>query len=101
HNVAAADRAALSACNKARKSGTSPCKLAARVLPKGYQSRALTLSQDATSGFTRLYKLDRGARAMAISPTTGAWGIGASDADAIRACKGDRALKDCKVVVRD
>ena len=36
HGVAAADAAALAACDAKRRAGTRPCRIGARVVPRGY-----------------------------------------------------------------
>ena len=102
HTTRAADAAALAACNKVKKSSSSDCRLAARVLPKGYKARELTLSYDATEGFNRVYRKQRGAKSFAISTTSGAWGLGATDAEAIASCNQDAGrATDCSVVIKD
>ena len=101
HSTQAADAAAIGACNRARK-GNRSCQIAARVLPKGYQSRALTLSLDATAAFNRTYQRKRRSKSFAVSTLTGAWGMGDSDSAAIASCArtAERA-SDCAVVIRD
>lgn len=97
HSPESADAAAIRACNKLRSRGAPACRLAARVVPKGYAPRPLTLSVDATAAFERTYRRMRGPKAFAISRATGAWGVGESDAAAIRACR----VQDCEIVIRD
>ncbi|MBT8459259.1 MAG: hypothetical protein KJN60_06310, partial [Boseongicola sp.] len=46
HTVDAADRAALAACSAAKRASSGACRLAARILPPGYQKRAISLSLD-------------------------------------------------------
>lgn len=102
HSVAAADAAAIAACNATRAAGTRTCEIAARVLPRGYEPRALTLSYDATGAFERAYRRERSPKAMAVSPVTGAFGIGKSADAAIAACRGGTAgAGDCRVVIAD
>lgn len=96
HTVAAADAAAVAACNKLRSRGAQSCRVAARIVPKGYKARPLTLSVEATEGFNRTYKKTKGDKALAISEATGAWGMGKSDAAALSQCR----AKDCKIVIR-
>ena len=97
HTTAAADAAALAACDKARQASSGPCRLAARIVPRGYADRPLTLSSDATRAFEEAYRKKRGSRAFAISAATGAWGFGDSDAAAISAC----GASDCGIAIRD
>lgn len=96
HTVAAADAAAIAACNKVKSSGARSCQVAARVVPKGYKPTSLTLSVEATEGFNKTYRKTRGDKAMAISETTGAWGMGQTDSAAIGQC----GAADCKIVIR-
>lgn len=100
HTVAAAEQAALAACEAAKASGSARCVVAAQILPKGYKRSGFTLSQEATKDFTRGYMRARGSRSFAVSAGTGAWGWGGSDAEALSACSGDGA-RDCQIVVRD
>lgn len=97
HSPAAADRAALSAC---AANGGSECRIAARVLPRGYKERALTLSADATRVFERNFSRQSSPKVFAISPSSGAWGIGDDDASAISGC-GKGGAGDCQAVIRD
>jgi hypothetical protein len=105
HGVAAADRAALAACDAARPRGTRPCVIGARVLPRGYEPRPLELSFGATTAFRETYRRARGEKAMAISPGTGqfaiATGAGAADA-ALARCNGlSQGAGDCLVAIRN
>ena len=101
HSPSAADAAALAACEAIRRGGR-PCAIAARVVPKNYERRALTLSVDATAAFQGEYRRSKAPKALAVSPTSGAWGIGNSDQSAIGACANSRERpRDCRVVVRD
>lgn len=102
HTTGAADAAAIAACNKARKRGAKPCQLAARIVPKKYEPRELTLSYDATDAFTRRFRRETAPKSFAISGTTGAWGIAETDAAAISACEKDASnAGDCQIVIRD
>ena len=102
HSVAAADRAALAACNAARAAGSGACAIAGRVLPQGYQERALTLSFDATNAFRQSYRRARAPKALAVSERTGAWAIGGGTAEAVRLCNADnQGAGDCRAVVAD
>lgn len=102
HSVGAAEDAALAACNALRKSGTGPCEIAARIAPKKYEPREFTLSAAATDGFRRAYRKLRGGKAFAISRSSGAWGMGSNDADALKSCEKDAgSAADCEIVIRD
>jgi len=101
HGVAAADSAALSACNANRRSGTRGCILAARILPAGYEERGLTLSTNATRALRDTYARARAPKALAASASTGAFAVGRPD-EALAACqRGARGGGDCAIVVRD
>lgn len=97
HSFEASDAAAVSACNKLRSSGAASCRVAARVLPKGFEPRVLTLSVDATAGFERQYRKAKGPKFFATSRATGAWGMGTSDGAALSAC----GAQDCAIVIRN
>lgn len=102
HTTEAADAAAISACNKARKRGAKRCQLAARIVPKKYAPRELTLSYDATDAFTRRFRREKAPKSFAISTATGAWGMGKSDVTAIAACEKEiSSAADCQIVIRD
>lgn len=106
HSVQAAARAALRACEAARKPGHAPCVLAAQVLPKGYSAQPLQMSVAATQAF-REYRKGRGAKALAISPATTAFAVAkgdAADVAALTACNRSaeaQGTADCVVVVKD
>ena len=97
HSVEAAAAVALAECN-AKKKGAADCAVAAVVRPEGWQAGGVQLSSDATAGFQSAYD----AGAMAISATTGSWGIGGDEASALAACT-DRnpAATDCAVAIKD
>ena len=99
HSVEAATRAALAACDAATTSA-GPCTVAAQIVPRGYKARGFTLSQSATAALRDRYRKSGSPKALAISPTTGVWAIGAGDAAAIAACAANGA-SDCEVRVRD
>ncbi|NNE89636.1 MAG: 5-aminolevulic acid synthase [Silicimonas sp.] len=101
HSIEAASDAAVTACNGARSKGAPPCQLAARMVPKRYQPRALTLSIDATAAFDKAYRKAKSPKAFAISNATGSWGMGSSDAAAVAACEKTGKPKDCRIVIRD
>lgn len=95
HSVQAADAAAIRACDASKSSGS--CEIAARVVPKGYKPSDLTMSVSATDEYRKRYRRASKPKAMAISPASGAWGIGSGDASAVSAC----GVTDCVVVIRD
>jgi len=105
HGVAAADRAALAACNAAQAQGAAPCVIGARVLPRGYEARPLELSFGATSAFRDTYRRARGEKAMAISPASGqfaiATGQGAAEAALARCNALSQGAGDCLVAIRN
>ena len=108
HSTDAADRAAISAC---RAAGGQGCQVAAHILPRGYEPGRLQLSYDATNGFRSTYGSVPGAKAMAISPRTGAWrmarGDDAADAasTAVDLCNEDAdalgGVADCTAVIQN
>lgn len=97
HTIAAADTAAIAACNKMKSPGAQVCRVAARVVPKRFEPSALTLSVEATVGFNKTFRKTRGAKSFAISEATGAWGMGTTD----EAAKGRCGVDDCKIVIRE
>jgi hypothetical protein len=105
HGVAAADRAALAACNAAQARGAAPCVIGARVLPRGYEARPLELSFGATSAFRDTYRRARGEKAMAISPASGQFAIATGQGAAEEALARCNALSqgagDCLVAIRN
>lgn len=103
HDVAAAGRAALAACDAKRPAGTRPCVVVAEVRPRGWQARPLQLSAGATESFRRDFRRGGGS-AFAVSPSTGGFGLGAgpgADASALAACASASRAPDCRVIVRD
>ena len=102
HSIAAADAAAIAACNATRNAGSGPCQVAARVLPRGYEARPLTVSYDASAAFTKAYRRAKGPKAFAISESTGAYAIGQGAEAAVAACRASpQAPGDCRVVIAD
>ena len=102
HSVEAASVVALAGCDAARK-GETACVIVAFVRPKGWEARPVQMSSDATAAFRKDYG-GKGA-ALAVSASTGAWGMakgdGAGDA-AIAACAAKLAeAKDCAVIIAD
>ena len=103
HDVANASRAALAGCNAA-KTGASACVIAAEIRPKDWEERALQLNVGATEAVRKDYRKGRGAKALAVSASTGQWGIGkgdSADQDALSACKSAAKADDCRIVVAD
>lgn len=90
HDEENARAAALTACGEG-------CVVVMVIRPEDWQpDRALQLSAEATAALSGDYRaLARRARALAISPETGQWGIGDSRAAAVAAC----GAPDCRVVV--
>jgi hypothetical protein len=90
HDEDNARAAALAACG-------SGCVVVMVIRPEGWQpGRALQLSAEATAALTDEYRaMRRRARAFAISPATGQWGIGNSREAAVAAC----GAVDCRAVV--
>lgn len=86
HSYAASDAAAIAACNRIKSKAARSCEVAARVVPKRFKPRDLTLSVEATVAFNKTYRRTRGTKAFAISEATGAWGMGASEAAALGSC---------------
>ncbi len=105
HSVEAARAAALAECDD-RRSNEGRCVIALEVRPAGWQARDLQLSADATAAFAESYPNGRGEAALAVSPTTGLWGLGqggtaANDALAACATAGENDVADCAVVIVD
>ncbi|MFC2969836.1 5-aminolevulic acid synthase [Acidimangrovimonas pyrenivorans] len=101
HSVKSATLAALRTCNE-RRSGAQACVIVAQILPKKWADHPLTLSADATAAFDGDYRKARNPKALAISPTSGAWGIGTGNGaadSAVEACAGKGGAVDCRVVV--
>ena len=106
HSIPAARSAALADCNARRTEGAD-CVIVMELRPAGFEPRDLTMSADATEGFNRDYRRASGTRALAISASTGQWGIGRGENagdDALAACAGaDGAdgADDCAIVIAD
>ena len=96
HDVGAAGLAAVKQCD-AKRTGKTPCVVAATVLPKGWKAQALQLSQAATAGFLASYPKAGGA--VATSASTGGWAIGADAKAALTDCAKKSTAKDCIVVI--
>lgn len=96
HTVEAASTVALAECN-AKKQGTAECLVVALVRPEGWSAQALQLSSDATADMANY-----AGGAVAVSATTGSWGLGDTTDAAVAACV-DRnpAATDCVAVIAD
>jgi len=101
HTPGAAAAAAIAACNTAKSRNAQKCQVAAQVVPKKYKPRELTLSLDATVGFSKAYRRAKAPKSLAISRTDGNWGMGKSDAAALKTCSSGAAASDCEIVIRD
>jgi hypothetical protein len=90
HDEDNARAAAMAACG-------ADCVVVMVIRPAGWQAgRPLQLSAEATAALNGDYRrLARRARALAISPATGQWGIGDSREAAVAAC----GAADCRAVV--
>jgi hypothetical protein len=97
HDEANARAAALAACEANRAGAGSPCIVALVIRPEGWEpGRPLQLSAQATAALNDEYRaLPRRNRVMAISPSTGRWGVGEGVEAAVGAC----AAPDCVPVV--
>ena len=102
HTTEAAAAAALKECNGLRGGGPK-CVVVAHITPKKYVARALQLSTSATVAFRKTYLRGGGAKALAISPSTGGYAVAKGDGAAgaaLAACNKDGAM-DCLIVVQD
>jgi hypothetical protein len=94
HDVESASVAALAECN-AKKKGAVGCIVVALVRPEGWQAQPVQLSSDASAGFGAA-----GGGAVAISASTGSWGVGGDADAAVAACtERNAAATDCTVVI--
>ena len=101
HDTASAATAALADCNGKKKTETE-CVIAAYIRPAGWKDAGFSLSSDATAA---LEEYARRKGALAISPTTGAFGMAKGDTaveQALTTCaaKNEKAT-DCVVAVQD
>ena len=95
HDEANARTAALAACNEARTSGPA-CVVVLVIRPEGGEpGRPLQLSTDATAALRGDFRRLGRNRVMAISETTGQWGIGSDLTEALAAC----GETDCRAVI--
>ncbi len=93
HSIEAARAAAISGCG-------ASCRIVAEIRPRGYaEGRALTLNQDASGAVEgRNFGRAGADAALAVSPSTGAWGLGSGGQAAIATCETEGA-GDCEVAV--
>lgn len=93
HSLGEARAAALSACG-------AGCVLVAEIRPRGFaEGRSLTLNQDATRAVTtRAFRRAGRDATVAISRSTGAWGLGNGAVEAVGTCAAQGA-RDCEVAV--
>lgn len=101
HDVAAASVAALAECDAKKKTATA-CVIAALIRPEGWKDQGFGLSSDATAAFK---DYDMKAGALAVSPSTGAFGMAAGEGAAEKAvancgAKNDKAV-DCVLAVQN
>ncbi|MCV2880777.1 5-aminolevulic acid synthase [Actibacterium sp. XHP0104] len=103
HDVDAAREAALEGCN-ARRKGAAACVIVAEIRPMGHEARPLQLSSAATEAFHGYYRKQRGAKAMAISLSTGKWAVATgegAEAQALADCALAARAEDCLVAILD
>lgn len=88
---------ALAGCEEARRSGPD-CVIVLVIRPEGWEpGRSLQLNTEATAALRGDFRRMGRPRAMAISDSTGQWGIGESRETAVSNC----GQEDCRVVVVD
>jgi len=97
HDEENARAAALAACEANRAGDGAPCIVALVIRPEGWEpGRPLQLSAQATAALQDEYRaLPRRSRVLAISPSTGRWGVGEGRDAAFAAC----GVADCTAVV--
>lgn len=93
HSIEAARAAALSGCG-------SSCLIVAEIRPRNYEDgRPLTLNQDASKAVDgRDFSRAGTDAALAVSPSTGAWGLGSGGQAAVATCAA-KGARDCEVAV--
>ncbi|MDQ1847863.1 DUF4189 domain-containing protein [Gemmobacter fulvus] len=100
HDTDAAQAAALKGCEAKRK-GAVACQVVALIRPEGWEARDLQLSADATAALKAHYAAPG---ALAISASTGLFGLAKGDAAgdaAVKACEDKAKAGDCTVVIAD
>lgn len=103
HGIEPARVAALGGCNERKRQGSDACVLVAELFPAGWEERDLQLSAGATRGFRKEYR-GFGAKALAISESTGKWAVAkgkGAETDVIAQCKALSSADDCVIVVQD
>lgn len=91
HSPEAARAAAIAGCGPT-------CVVVAEIRPRDFaEGRALTLNQDASRAVEGR-SLGRGGGTLAVSPSTGAWGLGDGAAAAVASCAAAGG-SDCRVAV--
>lgn len=105
HSTEAASAAAVAACEAKRK-GATPCAVVALIRPEGWKQQAVQLSSGATEAFGKEYFKAKDAKAFAVSPATGSFGVGmGADAAtaAVAACVAGSpsAPADCQVLLQE
>ncbi len=103
HSPAAADKAALRACNEARIRGQAPCVVAGRVLPRRFEDRALTLSVNATRDF-RAYRRADSPKAFAVSRDSRSYALSSGEGaveQALENCNLAAPKADCYTAILD
>ncbi|MFN4158454.1 MAG: 5-aminolevulic acid synthase [Gemmobacter sp.] len=102
HSTEAAAAAAAAECDAKRKART-PCAVVALIRPAGWEPRPIQMSAAAAAAFRKDYGRN-GPRAMALSQSTGKFGLGKgrnAQADALAACNKDVPAADCVVMIAD
>jgi hypothetical protein len=94
--------AALAACNAARDGAddaeAADCVVVLVIRPEGWEpGRSLQLNSEASAALRRDYRRIGRGRVMAISDSTGNWGMGEGEAAALADC----GEADCRAVVRN
>lgn len=104
HDVENARTVALEGCNERRESESESCVIVAEVRPKDYEPRDLELSFGATEALRKDYRKGKGAKALAVSPSTGKFSVAKEEGAAeiaISTCAELSEAEDCIVVVQD
>lgn len=102
HSTEAAAAAAVAECDAKRKA-RARCAVVALIRPAGWEPRPVQMSAAAAAAFRKDYGRN-GPRAMALSQSTGKFGLGKgrnAQADALAACNRNVAAADCVVVIAD
>lgn len=105
HSPEAAEAAALATC--AKTTGSRACAVVARLLPKSWKPRDLTLSQPATERFRSGWSKEDGPKYLAMSPSTEAWVIAkgpGADAAALQRCNAraqEHGASDCVIAIAE